>query len=282
MAEVSGAGMDAAREREEALAARNLAAASTDAELESVLHDAHRGAGQLQQRLDAIGRALDEGVSRAATTTNSYAGKRAFAQFLLDKNRQILQVVDDAQESASGLTSRMSAITGYQPLAGGPKDAPALPQNAGVWKQGDKRHRPYVAGPGELGPPNYPGSPPWVDVYDHTQDPDQVPHYFVRSDEIPHYQTRAPGALGPPTVSDEHGNPDPYIELYPKSGVWVPQSDFPGAKIYPPGWQGDKPPYGWDEYVPGSGIYLWHNDVIPEPYNPRGTPSPPPTYPQGH
>lgn len=275
--------MDAAREREEALVLRNLAAARADTELETVLHDAHRSADQLQQRLDAIGRALDEGVDRAAATTTTNAGKRAFAQFLLDKNRQILQVLDAAKQSASDLTSRMSAIGGYQPLPGGPKDAPAVPLDAGDWKQGKKHHRPYVVGPGELGPPNYPNSPPWVDIYDRTQDPDKVPHYYIRSDEIPHYQTRAPGALGPPTVSDQHGNPNPYIELHPNSGVWVPQSDFPGAKVYPPGWHGDRPPYGWDEYLPGSGIFLWHNDVVPEPYHQRApTPLPPTTTPQGH
>ena len=89
-----------------------------------------------------------------------------------------------------------------------------------------------------------------------------------------------PGALGSSTVVDEHGNPDPYIELSPNSGVWVPQSAFPGAKIYPPGWAGDPPPYGWDEYLPGSGIYLWHGDLVPEPYRPYG-PLGPPTYPQG-
>lgn len=279
--EVSGAAMGAARGREDALVARHRAAARTDGELETVLDDAHRSAGQLKGRLDAIGRALDEGVSRSATTTSTNVGKRAFSQFLLDKHRQILQLLDEAKESSSGLTTRMAAINGYQPLSGGPKDAPATPLKSGTWKQGDKRHQPYVAGPGGEGPPNYPDAPPWVDIYDRTQDPDKAPHYFVRSDEIPGYQTRPPGAYGPPTLSDQHGNPDPYIELSPNSGIWVPKSDFPGAKFYPPGSQ-ELPPYGWDEYVPGSGIFLWHNDTIPEPYHPHPSSLPPATYPQGH
>lgn len=177
-------------------------------------------------------------------------------------------------------TLRQTAA-GYQTLSDGAKDSPpAVPlDSSDRWKPGDQRHMPYGAGVGGLGPPNYPDSPPWVDVYDRTKDPVQVPHYFVRSDEIPGYKTLPPGALGPPTLSDSHGNPDRYIELSPNSGVWVPQSAFPGAKIYPPG-SGELPPYGWNEYVPGSGIFLWHGDLIPEPYKPYG-PLGPPTYPQG-
>lgn len=177
-------------------------------------------------------------------------------------------------------TLRQTAA-GYRTLADGAKDSPpATPLDSSEeWKPGDKRHMPYGAGVGGLGPPNYPDAPPWVDIYDRTKDPAQVPHYFVRSDEIPGYQTLPPGALGPPTLSDSHGNPDPYIELGPNSGVWVPQSAFPGAKVYPPG-ASTLPPYGWDEYVPGSGIFLWHGDLVPEPYKPYG-PLGPPTLPQG-
>jgi hypothetical protein len=36
-------------------------------------------------------------------------------------------------------------------------------------------------------------------------------------------------------VADEHDSPDPYIELGPNTGVWVPNSDLPGALIIPPG-----------------------------------------------
>lgn len=184
------------------------------------------------------------------------------------------------QYQAVSATLRQTAA-GYQTLSGDDKESPpAVPlDSSNKWKPGDKRHKPYDAGVGGMGPPNYPGSPPWVDIYDRTKDPDQVPHYFVRSDEIPGYKTLPPGALGPPTVADEHGNPDPYIELSPNSGVWVPQSAFPGAKIYPPG-GGGLPPYGWDEYLPGSGIFVWHGDLVPEPYKPYG-PLGPPTYPQG-
>jgi hypothetical protein len=79
------------------------------------------------------------------------------------------------------------------------------------------------------------------------------------------------------------GNEIPYIELSPDSGVWAPQSDFPGAKLYAPGVTPNPlPPYGYDEWMPGSGIYLWHGDMVPEPLNPRGSLLPPQTTPQGH
>ncbi|WP_239657268.1 hypothetical protein [Mycobacterium riyadhense] len=184
------------------------------------------------------------------------------------------------QYQAVSATLRQTAA-GYQTLAGGAKDAPpAVPlDSANRWKPGDKRHMPYGAGVGGLGPPNYPDSPPWVDIYDRTKDPEKVPHYFVRSDEIPGYKILPPGALGPPTAADGHGSPNPYIELGPNSGVWVPQSAFPGAKIYPPG-DGGMAPYGWDEYLPGSGIFLWHGELVPEPYKPYG-PLGPATLPQG-
>jgi hypothetical protein len=43
----------------------------------------------------------------------------------------------------------------------------------------------------------------------------------------------------------------------------VPQSDFPNAQFRAPGALG---PYGYEEYLPGSGIWIWHGDLIPEPY----------------
>ncbi|KEF94916.1 hypothetical protein K883_05340 [Mycobacterium sp. TKK-01-0059] len=159
------------------------------------------------------------------------------------------------------------------PGTGQGKDSPATPldsKDSKAWKPGDKRHMPYIAGKGGKGPPNTADAPPWVDIYDRTQDPDQVPHSFVRSDEIPGVKVLPPNQLGPAPFYDEHGNEIQYVELSPKSGVWVPQSDFPGAKMYSPGVTPNPlPPYGYDEWLPGSGIYLWHGDMVPEPYNPH-------------
>lgn len=118
MAELSGASIDAARKREDALVARNKAAASTDVELENVLHSAHQTQAQLGQRLDRIERALDEGVSRAGNL-KSPAAKRAFQQFLLAKHKEIVQVLQDGKQSASDLASQMTGVGGqYQPVSG--------------------------------------------------------------------------------------------------------------------------------------------------------------------
>lgn len=133
--------------------------------------------------------------------------------------------------------------------------------SAASWKPGDPRHQPYIAGSGGLGPSQpADGSSKWVEVGPRSGN-------FVRSDEVPGIKVLAPGALGPATVSDSHGNPDPYIELGPNTGVWAPKSDFPGAKFYPPG-SSALPPYGWEEYLPGSGIFLWHGDLKAEPLQP--------------
>jgi hypothetical protein len=143
-------------------------------------------------------------------------------------------------------------------------DTPRAPGGGSVtpmgWKPGDPLHRPYVAGPGGLGPSNVPGQPPWVEIGQNSGN-------FVRSDELPGMKVLEPGALGPATVFDKSGNPVPFIQLGPNSGVWVPQSDFPGAKFYPPG-SNALPPYGWDEYLPGSGIFLPHGGLVPEPLQP--------------
>jgi Excreted virulence factor EspC, type VII ESX diderm len=143
-------------------------------------------------------------------------------------------------------------------------DTPRTPGSGGAapvdWNPGDPRHRPYIAGPGGLGPSNTPDGPPWVEVGPGSGN-------FVRSDELPGMQTLAPGALGPAQFFDKSGNAHSWIEMGPHTGVWVPDTDFPGAKFYPPG-SNALPPAGWDEYLPGSGIFLWHGDLKPEPLQP--------------
>lgn len=259
-----------------------VGAAGFDEELQQSTEE---GAAIGQQGRLASGVIRDQARAVAAssgslgrTPAGAHLIMAAMDQHLATMQGQLQTTKTQYQGVSAGL--RQTAA-GYQTLSDGAKDAPpAVPlDSSDKWKPGDKRHMPYGAGVGGLGPPNIPGAPPWVDIYDRTKDPAEVPHYFVRGDEIPGYKTLPPGALGPSTVYDQHGNPDPYIQLGPNSGVWVPKSAFPGAKIYPPG-GGDLPPYGWDEYVPGSGIFLWHGDLVPEPYKPYG-PLGPPTLPQG-
>lgn len=204
---------------------------------------------RLRQEKD---RAVAEAQARVA------AARAAFD----DRHRVVSAAVvsGDDPQSAGGDTS-----TGK-----GKQSPPASELDARKWKPGDKRHMPVIAGPGGLGPANPWGEPGWLEIGSHSGN-------FVRKDELPHVKVLAPGALGPATVSDEHGNLDPYIELGPNTGVWAPQSDFPGAKFYAPG-TSDKPPFGWDEFLPGSGIYLWHGDLVREPNSPHS--ADPGTYPQ--
>lgn len=240
---------------------------AADSQLSPALADAGRSAAAGARNMDALIAQTRSGVAALAPSARSAAGQQQLASYLQRQLTQAKGLVQNFQQHVGEIAGTIQS-TDYRNGIGQAKDGPpAAPLDSQKWKPGDKHHVPYSAGTGGMGPPNLPDSPPWVDVYDRTKDPDQVPHYFVRSDEIPDYKILAPGALGPSTVYDEHGNPDPYIELAPNSGVWVPQSALPGAKFYPPG-SGALPPYGWEEYLPGSGIYLWHGDLTPEPYRP--------------
>lgn len=69
---------------------------------------------------------------------------------------------------------------------------------------------------------------------------------------------------GPAPVWDG-GNAIPYVELAPNTGAWVLQLDFPGSKLVLPASLG---PCGFEQYSPGSEIWVWHGDLIPEPYDP--------------
>lgn len=259
-----------------------LSAGSLDQALEQA---ASEGSAIAEQGRTGSGAILEQArtfASSAVPLGNTAAGARLVVA-TMDEHMQAMQgQLQQTQAANQAVSSQLREVAaGYQTLAGREKDAPAVPLDSSKLKPGQK-HRPYIAGPGQFGPPNYPDSPRWVDVYDRTQDPDKVPHAFIPSDEIPHYQELEPGALGPSTRYDEHGNPDRWVELAPNSGVWVPSSDFPGSQIMPRGWQGDLPPYGWEEYLPGSGIYLWHSDLLPGTYQPPGGSTlPPATYPQG-
>jgi hypothetical protein len=254
---------------------------AADGRVGPALTDAGHSAAAGARNMDNLIAQTRAGVAALAPSTRSAAGQQQLASYLqgqLNEARGLLQNFQQRDTEIAGTIQNAD----YRDSRGHSKEVrPATPLDSHTWKPGDQRHMPYIAGRGGMGSPNYPDSPPWVDIWDHAGagDPDEVPHYFVRSDEIPGYKVYPPGQLGPPMVVNEHGNPDPYIELAPNTGVWVPQSDFPGAKFYPPG-SDPQPPYGYEEWLPGSGIYMWHGDLTPEPYRPYG-PLGPPTVPQG-
>jgi hypothetical protein len=209
-----------------------------------------------------------------APMTNSAAGMRLMVSTMDAHVAAMQQQVSTTSAQNQGLATRLRQVAvSYRTQSDLPDSPPAVPLDSQTWKPGDKRHQPCIAGPGGLGPPNPGDGPPWMEIGPGSGN-------FVRSDELPGVQVLAPGALGPATVFDGHGNPDPYIQLGPNTGVWVPKSDFPGAIFMPPGSQ-ELPPYGYDEYLPHSGIFVWHGDLVPEPYNPSGGALPAPTHPAG-
>ncbi|MGH3968395.1 MAG: hypothetical protein ACRDTV_09870 [Mycobacterium sp.] len=204
------------------------------------------------------------GVAKLASGTRSAGGQQALARYLEGQLTQAKGVLQNFAQRDAELAGTIQAAD-YRTSTHGNKQAPpAAPLDSHPWKPGDKRHRPYIAGPGGLGPPNPADGPRWLEIGPRSGN-------FVRSDELPGVKVAAPGALGPAPFYDKSGNEIPYIELGPNTGVWVPQSDFPGAKFYPPG-STALPPYGWEEYLPGSGIFLWHGDLLPETLNPQQPP----------
>lgn len=133
--------------------------------------------------------------------------------------------------------------------------------SAASWKPGDPRHRPFIAGPGGLGPSNpMDGGPKWLEIGPRSGN-------FVRSDELPNVRVLPPGQLGPAPFYDKTDEEHGWIELGPNTGVWVPDDEFPDMRQYPPGWKGLVAP-GYEEYLPGSGIYLPRKSLIEEPLQP--------------
>lgn len=244
-----------------------------DQRLGPAVDDAHQAATQGGKDMDRLIAQTRSGVAQLAPGTHTAGGQQALAEYLHGQLNEAKGVLRNYTQRDTDIADTIQSAD-YVTNSGGVKQSPPGVPDGHTWKPGDKRHMPVIAGPGGLGPADPWGEPGWLEIGSQSGN-------FVRKDELPHVHVREPGALGPSTVSDEHGNPDPYIELGPNTGVWVPRSDFPGAKFYAPG-SSERPPYGWEEFLPGSGIYLWHGDLIPEPHSPYHNPDPG-TYPQsGH
>ncbi|MBI2699679.1 type VII secretion target [Mycobacterium paragordonae] len=138
-----------------------------------------------------------------------------------------------------------------------PKDS-----NKPGWNIGDPRHSPWVAGPNGPRPPQGPGAPRWIEIGPGSGT-------YVRADEVPGAIIKNPGELGPSPFYDDSGNPVIYVELGPNTGVWAPITDFPGAQFPPPHTFG---PPGTSEYIPGSGVWVPRDSLIPEPLAPQPVP----------
>ena len=213
-------------------------AAGLDEELQQA---AARGGAIGQQGRVASGLIRDQARAVAASTT-PLAKSPAGAQLIMAAMDQHLSAMQGQLQSTKSQYQGVSATlqqvaAGYQTLSNGAKDSPpAVPlDSSNKWKPGDKHHMPYNAGKGGLGPPNFPDSPPWVDIYNRTKDPDQVPHYFVRSDEIPGYKTLPPEPLVRRRSSTSTAIPTPISSWPPTRACGCRSRLFRARKSIPRG-----------------------------------------------
>jgi len=239
----------------------------------TTLATANQLSQQAHTRLDAVQAAWQQDKATLGRFGDTAQGQAALLQAgqqrIADVTQIVRQTATDYQRAARHVHDATAHLPTDSLTDHDKQSPPAAPLDSQTWKPGDQRHMPYIAGREGMGPPNYPDSPPWIEIGDKSGN-------FVRSDELPGLVRQDPQLPGPATRYDGHGNPDPYISLGPGTGAWAPRSDFPGAKIYSPG-STELPPYGWEEWMPGSGIYMWHGDLIPEPLQGPSTQ----TYPQG-
>ncbi|MGZ4514614.1 MAG: DUF4226 domain-containing protein [Mycobacterium sp.] len=113
----SVAGMQA---RQSALAGQHGTVADADRVLAEVLTSAHAAMREGARRLDAIAEQIDHAtVHQASLAVDTPMGAREFQRFLLDKQREITAVVEDARELSrakkavlEGLRDRYTADTG--------------------------------------------------------------------------------------------------------------------------------------------------------------------------
>jgi hypothetical protein len=99
MAEEAGLSIDAIRDKQAALSRRHAGAADADRALAAALADVHAATVDGVRRLDAIAAEIDRAVeNQAALALDTAVGARAFQEFLLAKQREILAVVSGAHE----------------------------------------------------------------------------------------------------------------------------------------------------------------------------------------
>lgn len=223
-----------------------------------------------QQGRSASGMIRDQ-ARQVAAVAESLGRTPAGTQLLVSAMNQHLSAmheqVEATQRQYQAVSERLrQAAAGYRRLPGqrSGTDAVALgndtPQDSGKpgWVVGDPRHRPWVGGPGGAAPPGPPEGPRWIEIGPGSGT-------FVRADEIPGVVVKQPGDLAPSPGYDRSGNPYTWIELVPHSGVFAPSTDFPDARFMGPNSLG---PAGTSEYLPGSGIWVPRDSLVPEPLAP--------------
>jgi hypothetical protein len=138
-----------------------------DGQLASALTSTGQTAAAGARSMDNLIAETRSGVAAIAPTTGSTAGQQELATYMQGQLGKAKGLVQTYQQRSSELAETIrSASASYGSLAGHSKDARAVPLDSDTWKPGDKRHTPYNAGRGGMGPPNYPDAPPWVDIWD--------------------------------------------------------------------------------------------------------------------
>jgi len=215
---------------------------------------------------------LQAAMQRFAATKGANAAEvQMRTQDIAHKQTQATTAMADyhTQVAEGSLSSAAQTLKTAPPIARGGSSgaAPDGSNTPGVqavdYKPGDEHHyAPIIRGPNGLGPAPTPDGPKWVEL-------GRGSGNWVRQDELPGLQLREPGALGPAPLTDSHGNSVPWVELGKGSGAWVPQSDFPKAQFLPPDALGQ---YGYEEYLPHTGIWLPSKDLKVDPFDPTPPP----------
>lgn len=101
----------------EALTAARAALAETEARLAAAdrvladaVRDAYRSAVDSIRRLEAVRSDIDAAVARRRT--DSAAAGREFGRFLLEKNREITAIVDEARSESHARTRELQSLIG--------------------------------------------------------------------------------------------------------------------------------------------------------------------------
>jgi PHP family Zn ribbon phosphoesterase len=92
-----------------ALAARDGELAAADEELVAVLHAAHRDGISSVRRIDAVASAID--AAAAGRIIDGPAAGREFGAFLVERNREIRDIVTDAHADVAAKTIALQQLS---------------------------------------------------------------------------------------------------------------------------------------------------------------------------
>jgi hypothetical protein len=194
-----------------------------------------------------------------ASARGDLAGYSAATTQFSDLQAQSSEAMLSYYGDTSAVTAALPASWRTAPPITGGDDDGATPLDDKQQRGGQTVPKPLVKDPSELGPANIPGHP-WVEVGDHTG-------VWLDKSQLKGVVITDPGALGPSSTAMVPGGTD-YVELLPKSGVWLPKDSLPGSAYFadPGGLGPSASGFGGSnlvEWIPGSGIYLPRNAIVP-------------------